>query len=318
MEFPISLRLAVEAGAAAVPPGKLQKAAEGLTARYKTQSGQGKRLVTDKTDVLAYAAVRMPATFGAVSQALVWIKQLFPEPVRSVLDVGAGTGAGIWAADAVFDTLEEAVCLEREENMLALGKSLMQDADLPLSVRWIPGDMRDKLPDGKYDLVLAAYALNELTPSDRAAVLGALWAKTGKLLVLVEPGTPAAFSQLRTAREALLSLDAHILAPCPHGEACPMPEDDWCHFTCRVARSRLHKQLKGGDAPFEDEKFAYLAFSREAFPPAEARVLRHPRIDAGRIGLTLCACSGIEARTVTKKDKDAFKKARKADCGDMF
>ncbi len=318
MEFPISLRQAIEAATARVPQDKLQRAAEGLTARYKTESGQGRRLVTDKTDVLAYAAVRMPATFGAAAQALTWTKELFPEPVKTMLDIGAGTGAAAWAANAVFVTLEEVTALEREEAMLSLGKTLMQDADFPIPVRWTLGDMREKVPDEKYDLVLAAYALNELTAADRAAMLRALWTHTGKLLVLIEPGTPAAFGQLREARETLLSLGADLLAPCPHGGACLLGADDWCHFTCRIARSRLHKLLKGGDAPFEDEKFSYLAFSRAPYPRAQARILRHPRIDAGRIGLTLCTKDGIEARAVTKKDKDAFKKARKADCGDRI
>ena len=50
-----------------------------------------------------------------------------------------------------------------------------------------------------------------------------------------------------------------------------MEPDDWCHFTCRVARSRLHKLLKGGEAPYEDEKFAFLAVARQ--PVRQAQVM---------------------------------------------
>lgn len=97
-----------------------------------------------------------------------------------------------------------------------------------------------------------------------------------------------------------------------------MEGDDWCHFAVRVQRSRLHKALKGGEAPFEDEKFAYLALTRE--PPAApciSRVLRHPQIAPGRIALTLCGQEGCAQRVVTKKDP-LWKRARKTGAGDAW
>ena len=43
---------------------------------------------------------------------------------------------------------------------------------------------------------------------------------------------------------------------------------DWCHFTQRLQRSRAHKQVKGAELPFEDEKFAYVALTRAAVAAA--------------------------------------------------
>ena len=43
---------------------------------------------------------------------------------------------------------------------------------------------------------------------------------------------------------------------------------DWCHFTQRLPRSRAHKQVKGAELPFEDEKFAYVALTRTAVAAA--------------------------------------------------
>ena len=46
---------------------------------------------------------------------------------------------------------------------------------------------------------------------------------------------------------------------------------DWCHFTQRLPRSRAHKQIKGAELPFEDEKFSYVALTRAPvarIPPA--------------------------------------------------
>ena len=98
-----------------------------------------------------------------------------------------------------------------------------------------------------------------------------------------------------------------------------MEPDDWCHFRVRVARSRLHKRLKGGDAPFEDEKFCYLAVAKPgvAVRPAGARILRHPAKQAGFVELAVCTAAGTrEVRRVTKKQGAAFRAARKADAGD--
>ena len=138
------------------------------------------------------------------------------------------------------------------------------------------------------------------------------------MLLLIEPGTPAGYAHLREIRTLLLREGAHLAAPCPHENDCPLPEDDWCHFTCRVARSRIHKQLKGGDAPYEDEKFCYLALTRQQPIPAKARILRHPRIDPGKITLQLCTQEGLSTREIRKKDGPLFKTARKSDCGDSF
>lgn len=100
---------------------------------------------------------------------------------------------------------------------------------------------------------------------------------------------------------------------------CPLPPDDWCHFSCRVARSRLHRQLKGGDAPYEDEKFCYLAFGRAkgrpGFIPASYAILKS---ESGKITLQLCTPSGLVTLPVRKRDGTLFKTARKANSGDAF
>ncbi|MEL7604103.1 MAG: small ribosomal subunit Rsm22 family protein, partial [Bacillota bacterium] len=84
---------------------------------------------------------------------------------------------------------------------------------------------------------------------------------------------------------------------------------------CRGPRSRLHRALKGGDAPYEDEKFCYMAFTKEPCEKTVARVLRHPIIEPGRVTLTLCTPEGIQKSVVTKRSNDAFKHARKTDWG---
>ncbi|MBQ2668073.1 MAG: methyltransferase domain-containing protein [Clostridia bacterium] len=318
MELPISLKNAIEEKAEAFPQPALMQSAARITARYRTESGQDKRLVSDEVDTVTYAVVRMPATFGAACSALRYTLAGTDAEIRTVLDIGTGTGTAAWAVFSELSTVEQMTCVEREPAMIRFASSLMQDTTFSEKIRWVEADMCAFKPTEQYDLVIASYSLNELSDARRAAVLQTLWAATGKVLLIVEPGTPEAFRQLKLTRTALLGSGAHLLAPCPHADACPLPAGDWCHFTCRVARSRLHKQLKGGDVPFEDEKYAYLAVSKTPGTPAESRVLRHPQIESGRITLQLCTKTGTEMRVVTKKNKDQFKAARKADAGDAF
>ena len=111
----------------------------------------------------------------------------------------------------------------------------------------------------------------------------------------------------------------NVIAPCPNIERCPMPEDDWCHSTCRVARTKIHKLLKNGDVPYEDEKFSYIAVCKETIEKKDfARVLRHPKIESGKITMQVCSKEGISERIVTKKEKDLFKIARKVKCGESI
>ena len=103
------------------------------------------------------------------------------------------------------------------------------------------------------------------------------------MLLIVEPGTTAGWQRILDARAQLIADGAHILAPCPHALACPIAQPDWCHFSARVARSRVHRLAKEAEVPWEDEKFIYLAASRtpavaHALPRARRR--RKPRAAA--------------------------------------
>ena len=323
MELPIFVRCALDdlIDDASYTTAQLRLAVEQMTTSYKEASGRGKRLVTDRCAVLAYAATRMPATFGAVSSALEASLQTLDDAeassISTVLDIGAGTGAATIAACACLPGEITVTAVEREPEMIAVGRLMTSDCN----VTWEMADAvsyAHRLAEKNmvYDAVIASYMTNEMTDDGRRALLADLWKITGKLLVIIEPGTKVGSAILRDARGQFTAMGAAVCAPCPNITECPLSEDDWCHFTCRVARSKLHKALKGGDVPYEDEKFSYLALTRLPFVPAENRVLRHPQKEAGKITLTVCSPDGWSTKTVTKRDKAAFSAARKADAGD--
>ena len=127
------------------------------------------------------------------------------------------------------------------------------------------------------------------------------------------------FCEIKDIRNRLIDSKGSIIAPCPNIRECPMLDNDWCHSTCRVSRSKIHKLLKSGEAPYEDEKFSYISVTKELnFEKNIIRVLRHPKIESGKIGLRVCTSNGIEDIVVTKKDKERFKIARKVKCGEVI
>ena len=162
-----------------------------------------------------------------------------------------------------------------------------------------------------------AYVLGELSPEAGARLLDRLWSLTAEVLVIVEPGTPAGWGRILAAREQLTAAGADLLAPCPHAHACPLQPPDWCHFARRVARSRLHRQAKNAEVPWEDEKFIYIAASRRPGTAVAPRVVAPPRTGSGRVSLKLCQPDGTATeRLFTRRDGEIYKAARRAAWGD--
>ena len=318
MEIPQALREALELQLTGMRQAQMMHDAQTISMRYRTQSGKGERLLTSDAEAVAYATARMPATFGAVYVALEQALASAGCLPQTLLDAGAGTGAAAWAADAQLD-LKSIVCLEREDAMRRTGEAMMKQGPQALrDAKWIPHDLTTDEISERSDLVVASYVLNEMTDAGRKKTAEKLWNAAKMLLLLVEPGTPAGFSHLREARQTLLECGAHIAAPCPCEADCPKTQDDWCHFSCRVGRSRLHRQLKGGEAPYEDEKFIYMALTREGSRCTGARVLRHPQVRGGHVMLEVCTADGIRDIKLSKKDGERYKQARKAKSGEQI
>ena len=124
----------------------LERDAKAISENYRLRTGTGKRLLTREGEAAAYAAARMPATCAAAEAALGAALMAYGGEIRSLLDVGAGTGAVSWAADALLP-LERIICLEREEAMRSVGARLMRDAEGALgSAQWQEFDITSSDP----------------------------------------------------------------------------------------------------------------------------------------------------------------------------
>lgn len=312
LQLPEPLRHALQTELSSYTAKRLGAAAAALSTRYRTTGQPGERFVRTPMDAAAYAAFRMPATFGAIYAASLEARRRLPDwNPESMADIGAGPGTASWAASAVWPTLKHFTLFERAPEMIALGKRLFSHASHfdPGALQWRATDV-ETLPAESFDLVVAGYVLGEIEEAKREAIVRSLWQMAAGTLILVEPGTPSGFARIKEARERLIAAGAHTMAPCPGNVACPLAEDDWCHFAQRIPRSPLHRHVKGGELGYEDEKFSYVVLSRLSVGTPVARVIRHPQIRKGHVILDLCTPTGRMQKTVARKSKDAYKEAR--------
>ena len=318
MDMPVSLKDATEALLEGSDMKVLRKVSSRISEKYRDDAGKGSNHLTSEDEIKVYSVVRMPATYGSVCDVLGYVTEYLNDDIDTVTDIGAGSGAATWACNEML-ALSAVNCLEYEEQMIEVGKALM-DHDQALSdkVTWKKFDLTsgDAIPAA--DLVISSYVINELPEAAREQAVKKMWDAAGKVMVIIEPGTPAGYSVISGIRAQILDMGGHIIAPCPHESACRIGKDDWCHFTCRVQRSRLHKLLKDADVPYEDEKYSYIAFTKEDKGRASCRVLRHPEINKGFVKLNVCTADANSEITITKKDKELFKQARKSKQGDSI
>lgn len=320
------LRAALASLLDGLPPTQAARAVDRLIANYRGRTPTDAPVLRDRADVAAYAAYRMPATFEAVRHALDAFAARLPGwAPASHVDIGGGTGAATWAVAATWDGHRTTV-YDWAEPALELGRELADGVlpDTDWQRRVIGAGMT--VPEGT-DLVTVSYVLGELRPEDRRAVVAA--AAGARAAVLIEPGTPDGYLRIREAREQLTDAGLRVVAPCPHSGACPIvPGEDWCHLAARVTRSSLHRQVKGGSLPYEDEKFSYVAAVRpdavggtdavDGAAAAPARIVRKPQLRKGQVLLDLCTEQGLRRDTVTKRHGDRYKAARDAEWGDAW
>ncbi|MEU5524178.1 small ribosomal subunit Rsm22 family protein [Streptomyces sp. NPDC047860] len=300
-----------------LPARQAAEAVERLIATYRGATPTEAPILRDRADVVAYAAYRMPATFEAMRSALEAFADAVPGWVPGGhVDVGGGTGAAAWAVSATWAGERPVAVLDWAEPALALGRELAAANPALRSARWQCSRIGTALTIESTDLVTVSYVLNELAAPDRAALVDAA-ARSAQAVVIVEPGTPDGYTRIIEARDRLISAGFHVAAPCPHSAACPIaPGTDWCHFSARVSRSSLHRQVKGGSLAYEDEKFSYVAATRVPAAPAPARIVRKPQIRKGQVLLDLCEKDPSLRRTsVTKRHGDLYRAARDADWG---
>jgi len=316
-DLPAELKTTLEAKLHGLSRQDAAQRAARISQTYRGGGTSGS--ITTEADALAYAVVRMPATYAAVAASLNALTELRPDfAPTTLLDVGAGSGTASFAAAEAFASLASFAALDANPALRTLALALANDTSRLGGLTYTLGPARSLIARADpADLVIASYMIGELSDAERAALVDALWAKTTDTLLLVEPGTPAGYARIIAARTQLIAAGAHVAAPCPHDAPCPLVAPDWCHFVQRLARSRAHKQVKDVDVPFEDEKFIHLALTRAPVVRPAARVLAPPVITKVAATAKLCCADGtLQIASLPRRDKQAFAMARRWNWGD--
>jgi ribosomal protein RSM22 (predicted rRNA methylase) len=316
--LPAGLRQALEALLAGRSRRELAERLERISAAYragKPSEGQ----LRFEIDAIAYAVVRMPATFAAMDYALSQALEALPDlDPSSLLDVGCGPGTAAAAGVAAFPELELLTLVDRNGPLLALARELGPAfaGGRTLSVSALDLAAQKALPEA--DLVTAGYVLAEVGDFAAIACARRLWTAARRALVITEPGTPAGFARIRRIREALVGDGAHVAAPCTHDAACPMAGEDFCRVPVRVQRSRDHRMVKGGKLGHEDEPLAYLVLTRERPRRAAFRVVAPPAASKAEVAVTACGNNGLSCIRALARERESYKRFSKLRWGDAI
>jgi ribosomal protein RSM22 (predicted rRNA methylase) len=315
-DLPAELKAALDARLEGLSRNAAAGRAASISQTYRDGGGSG--AIRSETDALAYALARMPATYAAVVASLNALCEIRPDfSPTSLLDVGAGPGTASWAAAEAFSSLQHFTLLDANEALRELALDLTRKSARLRGLTYEPGQARSLLGHADAaDIVIASYMIGEIGDAERATLAKLMWAKTRDTLLVVEPGTPAGYARIIALRERLIADGAHVAAPCPHDDQCPLSTPDWCHFTQRLSRSRAHMQVKGVELPFEDEKFAYVALTRA--PPVQrpTRVLAQPDVSKVEVTAKLCTPGGLAIEKVPRRAKADYARARRWRWGD--
>ena len=315
-DLPAELKAALDAKLEGVSRNDAAGRAASISQTYRDGGGSG--AIKSETDALAYALARLPATYAAVVaslNALVEIRLDFAP--KSLLDVGAGPGTATWAAAEAFSSLRDFTLLDANDALRELALDLTRKSARLRGINYEQGQARSLVARADAaDLVIASYMIGEIGDAERESLAGLLWAKTRDTLLVVEPGTPAGYARIIALRAQLIADGAHVAAPCPHDGKCPLQAPDWCHFTQRLQRSRAHKQIRGVELPFEDEKFAYVALTRAQVAERPSRVLAQPAVTKVEIAAKLCTPEGLVLSKVPRRAKADYASARRWRWGD--
>jgi ribosomal protein RSM22 (predicted rRNA methylase) len=319
-DLPFDLRMGLDRLLQGISRRALAQHADSISHAYRSGRSSSET-IQSVDDALAYALVRLPATFAAATAVFAALKEASPNLApRTLSDIGAGPGTATWAAISCFPALTNICLIDENEHFRLLALELFASSTVPAlrDADYRRGSALHLLRTMEpADLTIANYFVGELPDTQLLSGVDLLWSRTIETLVIIEPGTPAGFRRVREVRSHLIDRNGHVVCPCPHDLECPLTGDDWCHFSQRLNRSRDHRQVKGTALPFEDEKFSYVALVRHRpTTTTRDRVLARPRLAKNLITTKLCTAEGLMREVVSRRDRDEYRRRRSWRWGD--
>ncbi|KAG7099840.1 hypothetical protein E1B28_001648 [Marasmius oreades] len=287
------------------PEGSEEQWNTNYDTRYRTRQQASRHYERDGT---AFATIALPAHYSAIMCVLEHLKHRMDSSwkVRRVIDWGAGTGSGLWAALHTFQqnhdsemedlkssnsTIQSYLGIDKRDGLVNIGKRLFRGVDLDnTNVSWQRSFRDDdKIPRslGHDTLALSAFNLSSLpTHLARKAQVKEMWESGANTLVLIDHNNQTGFENIAEARETLLSMGrkemqdpatsewpirgSHVVAPCPHDGECPLYHHGSsrivCGFSQRLQTPSFVRRTKHSKSGQEDIGYSYVVVRRGARP----------------------------------------------------
>ena len=294
-----------------------KQAFENLSSRYKSNCGMGGVSIVNYIEAKTYVATRMPATISAIKMCLGYLPN---NSIDTILDVGAGTGAGMVAVFDFFKNITKCVCVEKYDAMIKILRVTQDILDIDhTKTQIIKADAEELNKDiGKFDFVIASYSLNEISDAKIDKVLENVYNLSGRYILLIEAGTPIGYKRVMKYKKFFIDKGSSIVAPCKC-DICPL-ENDYCAFLSRVDRPNIDRIIKDGKFSYEDENFSFVLIDKLGKKEhiKQNIVIRRPEYKKGLVKLKVCTSGGVKDLMVSKREGDTYKKARKLEVGDQF
>ena len=314
-------------------PARIAAAARKLSHAFTSERSElHQHYLTDPDVLSAYLAAFLLPNAEKVLHCLSEADALGALPASEpfeVLDLGSGPATASLAASLFFAQARPRkavrfLTVEGEATAARAGEKLFatiapQHHAIESIVAEIdPGALASILEGRRFDLIVAANVLNELSGADAPfelcrTLLSQHLAEGGALLI-IDPALRETTRPLMALRDRLLAEGvATVAAPCLHQERCPMlagNERDWCHFYLDWQCPQLvaHMDAISG-MRHRHLKMAYLllmpAVGREArMEPDLWRVVSSPLDSKGKRELVLCGVDGELCR-IRRMHRDA-------------
>lgn len=257
-----------------------------LSKNYRNQSFQELSF----SQAIAYAQARMPATYNVIRYVLEKFRDK-GETFSNVLDVGAGVGT---LKIALQNHKIDYEAIEKSNSMRTVFRKLNNS-----EIKIYAEDFQKFHSEKQYQAVFASYFINEI--ENKNAALNKIFSLAEQYVFLIEPGTPKGFKNIIEAKKLANQLGWYPLLPCA-SIGCNLKAEDWCHFSVRVPRTKLHTGLKNATLPYEDEKFCYVIFSKKETEFSNNNIIiKRPIRKSGHIIFDVCSKQGIQRIVRTDK-----------------
>jgi len=273
---------------------------QNLKTTKKPKRAEYKVIRYDKRESTAYAASRIPSTYGTTLRVFHEISRREPDfKPETLLDFGSGTGMAVWAAHEKWgDSIREYQCVDVSQDMINLSQYLLRGGEGSENSLNIPRVYFKRfLPVSNlitYNVVVASYALSEIPKTSlRQMAVRSLWGKTSDFLVIIEHGNSEGFEITSDARSLVLkeggyaSVDTetsaseefqfldptaeemdngYVFSPCPHDTECARSDaktrDHPCNFEQRVQLAFCQKNTRLKKFGFHTERFSYIVLRK--------------------------------------------------------